>query len=411
MSIPIRIRRGTDAELATITLLQGEMGLTTDKYEVWIGDGSGNILVGRAVVDTLANRPTAGKQGRIFHASDTHDTYVDDGSSWQSMTAVSTHASTHIQGGSDEVDGDKLDIDVSLTNITPDTTPSEVDDAGQLGAIIAGIDNELGDKADKVSGATSGNLAGLDANGNLTDSGLAKNDSGTGTDDLWSADKIANEIQDKVNGLAWKEPVDLATTADITLSGEQTIDGNTTSGSRVLVKDQTDKSENGIYVTSSGSWTRATDLDSSTEFNAATVRVLTGTANADTAWTQTTDDPTVGTSDIVWVQTNGAGEITAGTGLTKSGNTLNVGDVNRGVQVNADDLEIDGSEVAGNGLTENGTNSWQLDVQADSTGGSNLATVVNVSANGVAVKIDDDSIQENGSNQLYVASVDGGSFV
>jgi hypothetical protein len=59
-----------------------------------------------------------------------------------------------------------------------------------------------------------------------------------------------------------------------------------------------------------------------------------------------------------------------------------------------------GADVAGDGLT--GGNGSDIDVQADSTGGANLATVVNVSSNGVAVKIDNSTIGENGSNQLYV---------
>lgn len=63
-----------------------------------------------------------------------------------------------------------------------------------------------------------------------------------------------------------------------------------------------------------------------------------------------------------WIQFTGGGALNGGAGLSLSGNTINIGDVNRGVQVNADDLEIDGSEIAGNGLAENVTNSWQLDV-------------------------------------------------
>lgn len=103
-------------------------------------------------------------------------------------------------------------------------------------------------------------------------------------------------------GLAWKAPVACATTANITLSGEQTIDGVATSNSRVLVKNQSTQSQNGIYLSGSGSWTRTSDADTGTELEGATVRVQQGTSNADTTWIQTTDGITLGSSNIVFTQ-------------------------------------------------------------------------------------------------------------
>jgi hypothetical protein len=63
----------------------------------------------------------------------------------------------------------------------------------------------------------------------------------------------------------FKDSVAVATTANITLSGEQTIDSILTSGSRVLVKNQTTGSENGIYVSAAGAWSRSSDADTSAE--------------------------------------------------------------------------------------------------------------------------------------------------
>lgn len=65
-----------------------------------------------------------------------------------------------------------------------------------------------------------------------------------------------------------KETVATATTGNISLTGEQTIDGVLTAASRVLVKDQTDKTKNGIYISASGAWTRSTDADESSDFAA-----------------------------------------------------------------------------------------------------------------------------------------------
>lgn len=121
-------------------------------------------------------------------------------------------------------------------------------------------------------------------------------------------------------GLLWKDPVDVATTANITLSGEQTIDGVTTSASRVLVKDQTDQTENGLYLTAAGAWSRTSGGDSAAELQGASVLVKQGSTYANTQWQQTTDGITLGTSNIVWTQFGGVGAFTAGEGLDLSGN-------------------------------------------------------------------------------------------
>lgn len=86
-----------------------------------------------------------------------------------------------------------------------------------------------------------------------------------------------------------------------------TIDGITlATGDRILLKDQSTGSQNGIYVVAaSGSPTRATDADSSAEIDSMTVYVEQGTANADTVWTLTTDNPTLGSTSLVYAQVNG----------------------------------------------------------------------------------------------------------
>ncbi len=77
---------------------------------------------------------------------------------------------------------------------------------------------------------------------------------------------------------------DLATTSNITLSGEQTIDGVTTSSSTALVKNRTDEAQNGVYVTGAGSWTRHTGADTSAELVGLSVFVTAGTVNGETTW-------------------------------------------------------------------------------------------------------------------------------
>jgi hypothetical protein len=101
---------------------------------------------------------------------------------------------------------------------------------------------------------------------------------------------------------SWKSPCAVATTTNITLSGEQTIDGVLTSSSRVLVKDQTSTLQNGIYVSAAGAWARATDADSAGELEGAAVGVTQGTVQQNTIWIQTTDNITLETSAIAWQQ-------------------------------------------------------------------------------------------------------------
>jgi hypothetical protein len=134
-------------------------------------------------------------------------------------------------------------------------------------------------------------------------------------------------VDSLVNGTDWKQSVRVATTANITLSGTQTIDGvSVVVGNRVLVKNQSTASQNGIYVVASGSWTRATDADENAEVTAGlAVMVEEGTANADTQWVLTTNNPiTVGTTALTFAQIGAGSSYNAGTGINISGNTISV---------------------------------------------------------------------------------------
>jgi len=194
-----------------------------------------------------------------------------------------------------------------------------------------------------------------------------------------------------------------------TLSGTTgTLDGiSLADGDRVLLTEQTDPIENGIWVVRAGAWERPADFDTGDSASSAFTFIDQGTLYAESGWVCTTDKPNdiIDTNGLTWEQFSGAGQITAGAGLTKDGNTLNVGDANKGVQVNSDNLEIDASEAAGNGITQNGTNSWQFDVEAGDDGSANLADVISVQPEGVSVKVDEIMIGENGSGQLEVPHV------
>lgn len=135
--------------------------------------------------------------------------------------------------------------------------------------------------------------------------------------------------------------VRVATTANITLSGEQTIDGILTSASRVLVKNQSTQAENGIYVSAAGAWARAADMDAASEVDATFLVVEDGTVGAGTIWLTASEVTTLGTDAIVFTQINSATDIVAGAGLTKTGLTLDIGTASTArIVVNADNIDL-----------------------------------------------------------------------
>lgn len=132
-------------------------------------------------------------------------------------------------------------------------------------------------------------------------------------------------VDSAVNGTDWKQSVRAATTANITLSGTQTVDGVAlVAGDRVLVKDQSTGSQNGIYVVAAGAWSRSTDADENAEVTAGlSVMVTEGTVNADSQWRLTTNDSiVVGTTALVFAQIGAGSSYTQGTGISISGNVI-----------------------------------------------------------------------------------------
>ena len=144
-------------------------------------------------------------------------------------------------------------------------------------------------------------------------------------------------VDSATEGLHIHESVVAATTENVALAtaleNGDTLDGITlATGNRILVKNQTTTSENGIYVVqASGQPVRATDFDTATEIDSGDfVFVYSGTVNASTGWVQTNRPATIGTDPIVFTQFSGAGTYLAGNGLTLTGNSFSI---NTGVTV------------------------------------------------------------------------------
>lgn len=199
-------------------------------------------------------------------------------------------------------------------------------------------------------------------------------------------------VDSLVSGLSWKQATKAATTGNITLSGEQTVDGVAlVAGDRVLVKNQTDATENGIYVVAAGAWARSTDADSGTELDGAAVYVQQGSTNADSGWTQTTSNVTIGTSNIVWSQFSGSNAYIGGTGIDITGNTISV-NLGAGIaQLPTDEVGIDLFDASTGALiltTDGSTRSTasgaQLYLMLDAAGGlGQTASGLKINAGGV----------------------------
>jgi hypothetical protein len=199
-------------------------------------------------------------------------------------------------------------------------------------------------------------------------------------DPVNNTDATNKQYVDSVaQGLDVKASVLATTTGNITLSGTQTIDGIALSvGNRVLVKNQTNASQNGIYVVASGAWARASDADTFEKLVSAFTFVEEGSTKADTGWVCTVDSGGVlGTTPITFSQFSGAGTFLAGEGLTLTGNSFSVvGTANR-ISVSGSGVDIASTYAGQTSITTLGTiatGTWNATTIATNKGGTGLTT-------------------------------------
>jgi hypothetical protein len=180
---------------------------------------------------------------------------------------------------------------------------------------------------------------------------------GTPTADTDAANK--GYVDSIAQGLDPKASVVAATTINGTLAtafaNGQVVDGVTlATGNRILIKNQTDQTANGIYtVNASGAPTRSTDMDNGSEFPGAFVFVEQGTVNADTGWTCTNNAPvTLGSTNITWTQFSGAGTYTANNGVVLNGSVFSFAPrAGYGLQTGASGAEVKLATTSGLNLS------------------------------------------------------------
>jgi len=411
------LQNGVIQNLATApsSPVAGQIYYNTGDNELYFYNGTGwesTQAESEVLYGTLAGRPAAGTAGRLYYATDNYLLYFDDGSTWTqvnnfgSVTAQTSYGASSGNGTSTNfARADHTHGTPPLTGVTPQALPIGANGAVGTGTAPAREDHvhEMPDfgavSAQTAFGASS-------ANGSSVDVARADHTHGTPVHDnaahslinlsalaVPTADvtfnnyKITNVatpvspadaatkqyVDDVAQGLNIHAASYAATTANLnatysngtsgvgaTLTNAGTQAAFSTDGvspslnDRILVKNQTTTSQNGIYtLTTVGSgstnWvlTRATDFDSSTEIAGGDFTFVdNGTTLANTGWVQVDEVTTVGTDPIVWQQFSGAGTYTASNGVQLVGSNFSgVVVVGGGLTVGSSGFDIDSAVV------------------------------------------------------------------
>ena len=437
------------------------LGDSAEGIQVTFNDVSKEVSI-NATSATTTKKGVASFNSANFDVTSGDVTIKDGGVANAELanSAVTVTAGAGLSGGGSVSLGSTISLDVNVDGTTIESDGSDtlrIKDGGVTNAKLANDSLTIGTTEIDL-GAASTTLAGLtqvdidniqikdnsilttNANGDLT---LAPN--GTGVVKLPSGYESrtnldANSVVPKsyvdaiAEGLHIHASVKAATTtslaaassdtvtytngtendgvgAELSLAtGITTLDGYTlVDGDRILIKDETAQEHNGIYIrTNSTTFTRATDFDVPEEIASGDfLFVENGTVNGSNGYVQTETHTSIGTGgdDIIFEQFSGAGQIDAGNGLTKSGNTINaVGTADR-ISVAADAIDIATTYVGQNTITTLGTITtgvWNGTTVGVEYGGTGLTTVTD---NGV--------VYGNGTGALSVTAVsaDSGSVL
>jgi len=370
--------RYSDSEAVSAVNSDADHGSTAShnyRTDEEVQDVVGALLVGgnalTATVDDAADSVTlAVDEGAI-----SHDNLADVSEGGHRTTEQVEDIVDALLAAGDKVTTTYDDANDTLTIDTSALDAEEVrDEVGTLLSAGNGISVAVDDAGDTVTLSIPTDAVGVDE----LDESIAPTWTGehefsagiTGlpepTDDSDAARK--SYVDAIKQGLDAKDSV-VVTTAGTSIDLTSSTDPNPidsvtlADGDRVLLKDQTDASENGIYVaptaTDPTTWTRAPDADADDEVTPGLFTfVEEGSTSADSAYILATDgDITLGTTGLSFVQFSGGGDVSAGDGLTKTGSTL----------------DVSVADFAGVGLADSGSNDLDLDETTISHG--NLADI------------------------------------
>lgn len=332
----IKIRRATSVQWggSTRVLESGELALDTTLNKLKVGNGTstfGQLPFINILPSELSELVQDNVSSFISGGTGIDTAYVDNGDNAGTLTisidstiADKLYVDTAIGSLQDTVDGTY--VPTSLIGNIDGVAPLDENALIPDEYIPAGIarDTEI----------TSHNDATTNVHGIADTSILVTTDGSTLTgfltlhaDPTQALHSATKQYVDSVSeGLHVHASVSAATVSNIDLATDvengDTLDGVTLStGNRILIKNQTDQTQNGIYVVSaSGAPTRALDFDSPAEIDGGDfVFVTGGTANDNTGWVQTNLVGTIGNDPISFSQFSGSGTYTAGSGLSLTG--------------------------------------------------------------------------------------------
>ena len=299
----------------------GTVALTSDIAEISQDAIDSALTAGTGITKTYndgANTltlavDTATIQARVADVSDTEIGYLNGvTSAIQTQLDDKSTASKTETFTNKTLTSPKINEDVALT-----ATATELN---YVDGVTSAIQTQLNDKLALAGGTMTGAIA----MGTSKITGL-----GSPTADADAATKAY--VDAATAGLNVHASVQAATTANITLASDvengDTLDGVTlATGNRVLVKNQTTKTENGVYIVkASGAPDRAEDYNAAGEVDAGDfLFVEAGTANGKTGWIQTNTITTIGSDNIEFTQFSGAGTYSAGNGITLTGTTFSI---------------------------------------------------------------------------------------
>jgi len=322
-----------------------------------------------ATFEKVATDPSSGNfEGRTIYNTTTDTLKIYTGSAFKSIPH------SFVSGGGAGI-AEALTVSESNGTITLTLAVADTDSAGLLPAAMWQM------LTDATSDATASKLVKRDGSGNAKVA--------TPTDAAHIATK--GYVDSARQGLDVKQSVRLASTANVAIStgleAGDTIDGVVlVAGDRVLLKNQTTASENGIYVAvASGAASRSSDANGTAdtgELKSGTfVFVEEGTVNFDSGFVVSTDGTiTVGSTNITWTQFSGAGSFEAGDGLSKSGTQVNVNVTANRTAIVADAIDIASTYVGQSSITTLGTitagvwNGTDVAVADGGTGASDATT-------------------------------------
>jgi hypothetical protein len=367
--------------------LAGQVYYNTSDNQLYIYNGTRWEVAGNAVLSgLLANRPAANSvdAGTIFYATDTFLFYYSDGSTWTQTNAFGTVTAQTTYGASSGNGSATTYARADHTHGTPalgTATPNAI--AGVTGSAGSATTPSKEDHTHAFTPAADLSMAGF----KLTSLGTPTAD--TDAANKGYVDSVAQGLDTKASVVA---ATAVAGTFATSFANGQVVDGVTlATTNRILIKNQADATENGIYtVNASGAPTRSTDMDNGTEFPGAYVFVEQGTVNADTGWVCTNNAPvTLGTTNIVWTQFSGAGTYTANNGVVLNGSVFSF------------------APRSGYGLQ---TGSSGAEVKLATTSGLNLSSDLAVGAgNGISVLTNTVAIDTAVVVSKYNASIGDGS--